>query len=148
MPVSYTHLDVYKRQVYNLPGLNGPLQLRRDTYAALLMGRIPRWNDARIQATNPGLNLPDREIVLVARLDSSGTTYALSLIHICIINSERHRTTPGSRFIQRLPSKFPPAFGIDLHVDDSEGVEMLSLIHIWAVAFSRAWLPDCHRRSR
>jgi hypothetical protein len=23
-----------------------------------------------------------------------------------------------------LPSKFPPAFGIDLHVDDSEGVRM------------------------
>ncbi len=41
-----------------------------------------------------------------------------------IVNSERHRTTPGSRFIRRLPSKFPPAFGIDLHVDDSEGVRM------------------------
>ena len=63
---------------YNLPGLGGPLKLNRDTYVALLMGKIPRWNDARIQASNPGLNLPDREVVLVARQDSSGTTYALT----------------------------------------------------------------------
>lgn len=54
----------------------------------------------------------------------------LHRIHVNgIINSERHRTTPGSRFIQRLPSKFPPAFGIDLHVDDSEGVEMEGQAH-------------------
>lgn len=64
--------------VYNLPGLNGPLKLSRDSYVALLMGKIPRWNDARIQSTNPDLNLPNRDIVLVARQDSSGTTYALT----------------------------------------------------------------------
>lgn len=64
--------------VYNLPGLNGPLKLSRDTYTALLMGKIPRWNDARIQSINPELNLPDREIVVIARRDSSGTTYALT----------------------------------------------------------------------
>lgn len=81
--------------VYNLPGLNGPLQLRRDTYAALLMGRIPRWNDARIQATNPGLNLPDREIVLVARLDSSGTTYALTN-HLSAASTQWRDRGPGT----------------------------------------------------
>ena len=63
---------------YNLPGLNGPLKLSRATYIDLLSGRIPKWNDARVQATNPGLNLPNRDIVLVARLDGSGTTFALT----------------------------------------------------------------------
>jgi phosphate transport system substrate-binding protein len=63
---------------YNLPGLNGLLKLNRSTYAALLMGKITRWNDARIQAANPGLNLPDREILLAVRQDSSGTTFVLS----------------------------------------------------------------------
>ena len=89
--------------VYNLPGLNGPLQLRRDTYAALLMGRIPRWNDARIQATNPGLNLPDREIVLVARLDSSGTTYALTN-HLSAASTQWRDRGPGTGKIVRWPT--------------------------------------------
>jgi phosphate transport system substrate-binding protein len=63
---------------YNLPGLNGPLKLSRATYVDLLAGRIPKWNDARIQAINPGLNLPNKNIALVARQDGSGTTFALS----------------------------------------------------------------------
>jgi phosphate transport system substrate-binding protein len=79
---------------YNLPGLNGPLKLGRDTYVALLLGKIPKWNDARIQATNPGLNLPDREIVLVARQDASGTTFALTN-HLSAINQQWRDRGPG-----------------------------------------------------
>lgn len=40
-----------------------------------------------------------------------------------VINSERHYQAIRRHSI-RLPSKYPPAFGIDLHVDDSEGVGM------------------------
>jgi phosphate transport system substrate-binding protein len=79
---------------YNLPGLNGPLKLSRDTYVALLLGKIPRWNDARIQATNPGLNLPDREVLLVARQDSSGTTFALTN-HLSAISAQWRDRGPG-----------------------------------------------------
>jgi hypothetical protein len=35
-----------------------------------------------------------------------------------VINQTRHERVVG----HHGPSKFPPAFGIDLHVDDSEGV--------------------------
>jgi phosphate transport system substrate-binding protein len=79
---------------YNLPGLNGPLKLSRETYVALLMGKIPRWNDARIASTNPGLNLPDREITLVARLDGSGTTFALTN-HLSAISTQWRDLGPG-----------------------------------------------------
>jgi hypothetical protein len=41
-----------------------------------------------------------------------------------IINDERHRRELVGRRFPRLPSKYPPAFGIDLHVDDSQGVQM------------------------
>jgi hypothetical protein len=41
-----------------------------------------------------------------------------------IVNDERHRRELSGRRFSRLPSKYPPAFGIDLHVDDSEGVRM------------------------
>jgi phosphate transport system substrate-binding protein len=79
---------------YNLPGLNGPLKLSRGTYVALLAGKIPKWNDARIQSTNLGLNLPDREIVLVGRQDSSGTTYALTN-HLGAVSPQWRDRGPG-----------------------------------------------------
>jgi phosphate transport system substrate-binding protein len=79
---------------YNLPGLNGPLKLSRDTYVALLAGKIPKWSDARIQSTNPGLNLPDREVVLVGRQDSSGTTYALTS-HLSAVSAQWRDRGPG-----------------------------------------------------
>ena len=41
-----------------------------------------------------------------------------------IVNAERHREEVCEYHFSSIPSKFPPAFGIDLHVDDSEGVRM------------------------
>ena len=41
-----------------------------------------------------------------------------------VVNSERHRQGLAVHGFSCLPSKFPPAFGIDLHVDDSDGVRM------------------------
>jgi hypothetical protein len=41
-----------------------------------------------------------------------------------VVNDERHRRELAGPCFSRLPSKYPPAFGIDLHVDDSEGVRM------------------------
>lgn len=41
-----------------------------------------------------------------------------------VVNEERHRRELARYRFSRLPSKYPPAFGIDLHVDDSEGVQM------------------------
>jgi hypothetical protein len=35
-----------------------------------------------------------------------------------VVNQQRHEQVVG----RQGPSKYPPAFGIDLHVDDSEGV--------------------------
>jgi hypothetical protein len=39
-----------------------------------------------------------------------------------VVNSVRHSHALTERGLSNAPSKFPPAFGIDLHVDDSEGV--------------------------
>ena len=49
--------------------LTGPL------LADIFQGTITRWNDARLKAMNPGLQLPDEAIVVVHRGDSSGITY-------------------------------------------------------------------------
>ena len=59
---------------YNLPG-NPSLKFDADTIAGIFLGNIKKWNDAKITATNPGITLPDQEIVVVHRSDGSGTTY-------------------------------------------------------------------------
>ena len=60
----------------NLPGVvRGALTLDGATLADIYLGKITRWNDARIAALNPGLALPDLKITVVHRGDGSGTTH-------------------------------------------------------------------------
>jgi phosphate transport system substrate-binding protein len=63
---------------YNLPGAGGTLRLSREVYADIFLAKIKKWNDPRIQALNPNLRLRDRSIAVVARQDSSGTTFAFT----------------------------------------------------------------------
>jgi phosphate transport system substrate-binding protein len=63
---------------YNIPGVTGELRLPRDVYADIFAGAIRRWNDPRIQAANPDIRFPNRDIAVVARLDSSGTRAAFT----------------------------------------------------------------------
>ena len=63
---------------YNLPGSVGTLRLSREVYADIFLGKIKKWSDPRIQALNPNLRLRDRSIAVVARQDSSGTTFAFT----------------------------------------------------------------------
>jgi phosphate transport system substrate-binding protein len=58
---------------YNLEGIEG-LQLDPDTLAGIFLGDIAKWNDAKISAINPDVTLPDENIQVVHRSDSSGTT--------------------------------------------------------------------------
>ncbi len=61
---------------YNLPSLGDTgLTLDGQTIAEMFLGRITRWNDRRIAALNPGVILPDAEIVVVHRSDGSGTSF-------------------------------------------------------------------------
>jgi phosphate transport system substrate-binding protein len=59
---------------YNLSG-NPALKFDADTIAGIFLGQIKKWNDPKIAALNPGVTLPDQEIVVVHRSDGSGTTY-------------------------------------------------------------------------
>ena len=64
---------------YNLPALGTtPLALDGAAVADIYLGRIRRWNDARIAGLNPGVALPDREIVVAHRSDGSGTTFVFT----------------------------------------------------------------------
>jgi phosphate transport system substrate-binding protein len=64
---------------YNLPALAGAqLKLDGNTLVDIFMGRITKWNDKRIQALNPGVNLPNTDLIVVHRSDGSGTTYVFT----------------------------------------------------------------------
>ena len=60
---------------YNLPGVSATLKLDGPTLTDIFQGKIARWNDPKIAATNPGVKLPDLAITPVHRTDGSGTTY-------------------------------------------------------------------------
>jgi len=64
---------------YNLPAI-GATKLRFDgnVLVDIFMGRITRWNDPRIAQLNPGVKLPDMDLVVVHRSDGSGTTYVFT----------------------------------------------------------------------
>ena len=61
---------------YNLPSLGtAPLKFDGPTIADIYLGKITKWNDAAIQKLNPGVKLPDQDIIVVHRSDGSGTSY-------------------------------------------------------------------------
>ena len=64
--------------VYNIPGVEAKLRLTGEVIADIFLGKITRWNDPRIVELNPGVELPDEQIVVVHRSDGSGTTFVFS----------------------------------------------------------------------
>lgn len=59
---------------YNVEGLKEPLKLTGQTIADIYLGNIKKWNDEKLKKDNPGVNLPDADILPVYRADSSGTS--------------------------------------------------------------------------
>ena len=60
---------------YNIPGVTSALNFTPEALAGIFLGKITKWNDPAIVATNKGVRLPANDIVVVHRSDGSGTTY-------------------------------------------------------------------------
>lgn len=65
------HLTVGGKQVTNL-------RLSGQTLAKIFTGNLTMWNSAEIQAENPGIALPARQITPVVRTDGSGSSAQLT----------------------------------------------------------------------
>lgn len=72
---------------YNLPGVDAEIKLPRTVYVDILLGKIKTWNDPKITAANPGVNLPSQAITVVYRSDGSGTT-AVFTQHLATISPD------------------------------------------------------------
>jgi len=60
---------------YNLPGVPQQLKFTPDVLADIFLGKITKWNDARLTSINAGVSLPATDIVVVHRADGSGTSF-------------------------------------------------------------------------
>jgi phosphate transport system substrate-binding protein len=62
--------------VVNLAGVkSGELKLTPSLLADIFMGKVKKWNDAKVAEANGGAKLPDAAITVVHRSDGSGTTW-------------------------------------------------------------------------
>ena len=79
---------------YHLPDIT-ELRLSRQTYVDIYLGKITSWDDEKIKADNPDLELPAVPIRIVSREDGSGTTYAFTN-HLSAISEEWRDRGPGT----------------------------------------------------
>jgi phosphate transport system substrate-binding protein len=60
---------------YNIPGVGGEVKFTPEALAGIFFGKISKWNDKAITGSNPGMNFPDKDIIVVHRSDGSGTSF-------------------------------------------------------------------------
>ena len=90
--------------VINLPGLKeGELKLTGEILAGIFSQTITKWNDPAIATINPELTLPKIDIIPVARVDGSGTTYNFT-DYLSAINPG-WKSTLGTNFLIKWPAK-------------------------------------------
>jgi phosphate transport system substrate-binding protein len=65
--------------VVNVPGVAaGQIVLNGEVLAEIFLGKVSRWDDPKIKALNPGVNLPGKAISVVHRADASGTSFVFT----------------------------------------------------------------------
>lgn len=60
---------------FNLSGISQELNFTSEALAGIMLGSVKKWNDAELAKVNPGVKLPNAEIIVVHRSDGSGTTF-------------------------------------------------------------------------
>jgi len=63
---------------YNIPGVTQELKFTPEALAGIYLGKINKWNDPELTKANPGVKLPNNEIVVVHRSDGSGTSFVFT----------------------------------------------------------------------
>ncbi len=82
--------------IYNIPGIQKGLKFTGEILADIYLGKITKWNDPRLAAINPGVDLPDKEIVVVHRSDGSGTTFVWTSYLSCVSQEWREKVGRGT----------------------------------------------------
>lgn len=97
---------------YNLEGVEKPLRFSADTIADIFLGKITRWDDDRIKADNPDVEMPAAELTVVHRSDGSGTS--------AVFTNYLSKVSPEWK--ERVGEGTSPAFPVGLGGKGNEGV--------------------------
>lgn len=103
--------------VYNITNLKttagqpATLRLDGETICGIYAGQIKTWNDAKIRALNPTVNLPSSTITVVGRSDGSGTTFIFSSYLGRAAAADQKMCGYHSNFTSNTTSNFDGAAG-------------------------------------
>lgn len=100
---------------YNLEGVSKTLQFSSETINDIFMGKIKKWDDAKIKADNPGVTLPSTDISVVFRSDGSGTTEVFTDYMTKVSPEWKEKIGPKGKNI-KLPE------GVGIGAKGNEGV--------------------------
>jgi phosphate transport system substrate-binding protein len=81
---------------YNLPQVSERLKFSPDVVAGIFLGKIRKWNDSEISKDNPGVALPDENIIVAHRSDGSGTTNIFTDYLSSVSSSWKSRVGKGT----------------------------------------------------
>lgn len=86
--------------IVNVDGIAaGQLKLSGKTLAEIYLGKITKWNDAKIVAENAGVALPDVAINVVHRADGSGTSFIFTS-YLSKVSTDWFRAVGASTAVQ------------------------------------------------
>ena len=63
---------------YNIPGVTVQLNFTQEALVGIFLGKITKWNDPAIASANKGVKLPNENITVAHRADSSGTSFVFT----------------------------------------------------------------------
>jgi phosphate ABC transporter phosphate-binding protein len=61
--------------IYHLEEVEEPLRFSGPVLADIFLEKVKKWNDPKLAELNPGVKLPNKDILTVHRSDGSGTTF-------------------------------------------------------------------------
>jgi phosphate transport system substrate-binding protein len=108
---------------YNLPGVAQPIKFTGPVLAEIFTGKIRKWNDAKVTALNPGVNLPDQAIQPVYRADPSGTSFIFS-DYLSKVDGEFKKSVGAStnpNWPTNIGIKQPRSDGVAGHISRTPG---------------------------
>lgn len=85
---------------YNVAGVpDKGLKLTGPVLADIFLGKITKWDDAKIKELNPDLQLPSKDIVVAHRSDGSGTTFIWTS-YLSKVSPEWNQTTGAGKSVE------------------------------------------------
>lgn len=108
--------------IVNLPNIaSGQLRLTGSVLADIFLGRIKRWDDARVASLNPGVELPKLDVLPLYHAGGSGGTYALSRYLAKVSETWRTKIGVGMALKWSVGAGVKGSYGASIGVPGTSG---------------------------